>query len=95
MDLTLYIQSRVGSERHISTRQYNRIFHGGIEKLGLDDSLYSTHSMRRTKPYLIYKKLKNIRVIQLLLGHKKLKSTVRYPGIEVDDALEISEAIEV
>jgi hypothetical protein len=52
-------------------------------------------SMRRTKPYLIYKKTKNLRVIQLLLGHKKLESTVRYLGIEVDDALEISESIEV
>ena len=82
-------QSRVGSSRHISTRQYNRIFHGWIGKLGLDETLYSTHSMRRTKPYLIYKKTKNLRVIQLLLGHKKLESTVRYLGIEVDDALEI------
>lgn len=88
-------QSRVGSAQHISTRQYNRIFHGWIEKLGLDNSLYSTHSMRRTKPYLIYQKTKNLRVIQLLLGHKKLESTVRYLGIEVDDALEISESIEV
>lgn len=88
-------QSRVGSAKHISTRQYNRIFHGWIEKLGLDNSLYSTHSMRRTKPYLIYQKTKNLRVIQLLLGHKKLESTVRYLGIEVDDALEISESIEV
>ena len=88
-------QSRVGSCQHISTRQYNRIFHGWIAKLGLEDSLYSTHSMRRTKPYLIYQKTKNLRVIQLLLGHKKLESTVRYLGIEVDDALEISESIEV
>ncbi|WLS81065.1 tyrosine-type recombinase/integrase (plasmid) [Erwinia pyri] len=88
-------QSRVGSSRYISTRQYNRIFHGWIETLGLDETLYSTHSMRRTKPYLIYKKMKNIRVIQLLLDHKKLESTVRYLGIEVDDALEISESIEV
>lgn len=88
-------QSRVGSSQHISTRQYNRIFHGWIDKLGLDEALYSTHSMRRTKPYLIYKKTKNLRVIQLLLGHKKLESTVRYLGIEVDDALEISESIEV
>lgn len=87
--------SRVGSSRHLSTRQYNRVFHGWINKLGLDDSLYSTHSMRRTKPYLIYKKTKNLRVIQLLLGHKKLESTVRYLGIEVDDALEISESVEV
>lgn len=88
-------QSRVGSCQHISTRQYNRIFHGWAAKLGLDDSLYGTHSMRRTKPCLIYEKTKNLRVIQLLLGHKKLESTVRYLGIEVDDALEISESIEV
>ena len=88
-------KSRVLSSQHISTRQYNRIFHGWISKLALDDSLYSTHSMRRTKPYLIYKKTKNLRVIQLLLGHKKLESTVRYLGIEVDDALEIFESIEV
>nr|WP_233169704.1 tyrosine-type recombinase/integrase [Serratia sp. ASV30] len=88
-------QSRGGSCQHISTRQYSRIFHGWIAKLGLDDSLYSTHSMRRTKHYLIYKKTKSLRVIQLLLGHKKLESTVRYLGIEVDDALEISESIEV
>lgn len=88
-------RSRVTDAEHISTRQYNRIFHGWIEKLGLDSSLYSTHSMRRTKPYLIYKKTKNLRVIQLLLGHKKLESTVRYLGIEVDDALDISESIEV
>lgn len=51
-------QSRIGSSGHISTRQYNRIFHGWIEKLGLDETLYSTHSMRRSKPYLIYKKRK-------------------------------------
>ena len=88
-------KSRIHSAEHISTRQYNRIFHGWIEKLGLDTSLYSTHSMRRIKPYLIYKKTKNLRVVQLLLGHKKLESTVSYLGIEVDDALEISESIEV
>ena len=70
-------------------------FHGWVEKLGLEASLYSTRSMRRTKPYLIYKKTKNLRVIQLLLGHKKLESTVRYLSIEVDDALKISESIEV
>ncbi len=70
-------------------------FFMGVEKLGLKASLYSTHSMRRTKPYLINKKTKNLRVIQLLLDHKKLESTVRYLGIEVDDTLEISESIEV
>lgn len=88
-------KSRIHDAEHISTRQYNRIFHRWIEKLGLDTSLYSIHSMRRTKPYLIYKKTKNLRVVQLLLGYKKLESTVRYSGIEVDDALEISESIEV
>ena len=88
-------RSRVGTTQPISTRQYNRIFHGWVEKLGLEDSLHSTHFMRRTKPYLIYKKTKNLRVIQLLFGHNKLESTVRYLGIEVDDALEISESIEV
>lgn len=86
---------RVGTNQHISTRQYNRIFHGLVEKLGLEDSLYSKHSMRRTKHYLIYKKTKNLWVIQFLLGHKKLESTVRYLGIKVDDALELSELIEV
>lgn len=88
-------KSRIHNSDHITTRQYNRIFRGWIEKLGLDYSLYSTHSMRRTKAYLIYQKTKNLRVVQLLLGHKKLESTVRYLGIEVDDALEISESIEV
>lgn len=88
-------KSRVKTSHHITTRQYNRIFRGWIEKVGLDYSQYSTHSMRRTKAYLIYQKTKNLRVVQLLLGHKKLESTVRYLGIEVDDALEISESIEV
>lgn len=87
-------KSRVKSPQHISTRQYNRIFHAWIKILGLDETLYSTHSMRRTKPYLIYKKTKNLRVIQLLLGHKNWKVPF-YLGIEVDDALEISESIEV
>lgn len=88
-------KSRIHDSEHISTRQYNRLFRAWIEKLGLDHALYSTHSMRRTKAYLIYQKTKNLRVVQLLLGHKKLESTVRYLGIEVDDALEISESIEV
>jgi integrase len=86
---------RVGTGQHISTRQYNRNFHGWITKLDLEDSLCCTYSMRRIKPYLIYQKTKNLRVILLLLGHKKLESTVRYLGNEVDDALEISESIEV
>lgn len=88
-------KSRISSSQHLSTRQYSRILQGWIDELGLDKSLYGTHSMRRTKPYLIYQKTKNIRVIQLLLGHKKLESTVRYLGIEVDDAIEISKSIEI
>ncbi|MDG2393787.1 MAG: tyrosine-type recombinase/integrase [Thalassotalea sp.] len=88
-------KSRLGSSQHLSTRQYSRILLGWIEALGLDTSLYGTHSMRRTKPYLIYQKTKNIRAIQLLLGHKKLEGTVRYLGIEVDDAIEISKSIEI
>ena len=88
-------RSRVGTNQHISIRQHSRIFHGWVEKFGLEETLYSTHSVRRTKPYLIYKKTKNLRVILLLLGHKKQESAARYLGIEVDDALVISESIEV
>ena len=62
---------------------------------GLDRADYGTHSMRRTKATLIYRRTKNLRAVQLLLGHSKLESTVRYLGIEVDDALEISEQTEI
>ena len=78
-------QSRVGSSRHISTRQYNRIFHEWIRKLGLDETLYSMHSMRRTKPYLIYKNEESSGN-PVTFASQKLESTVRYLGIEVDDA---------
>ena len=87
--------SRVGKSPHVSTRQYARIVHHWAEVAGLDPSAYGTHSMRRTKATLIYKKTKNLRAVQLLLGHAKLESTVRYLGIEVDDALEISEQTEI
>lgn len=87
--------SRVAKESHISTRQYARLVHKWIEAAGLDSSAYGTHSMRRTKATLIYKRTKNLRAVQLLLGHSKLESTVRYLGIEVDDALEISEQTEI
>jgi integrase len=66
-----------------------------VEELGLDRTAYGTHSMRRTKATLIYRRTKNLRAVQLLLGHAKLESTVRYLGIEVDDALEISEQTEI
>ena len=76
------------SSPHLGTLQYARILEGWVTELGLDRSDYGTHSMRRTKNTLIYRRTKNLRAIQLLLGHSKLESTVRYLGIEVDDALE-------
>jgi integrase len=87
--------SRLRDQSHISTRQYARIVHRWVERAGLDSSAYGTHSMRRTKAAQIYKKTGNLRAVQLLLGHTKLESTVRYLGIEVDDALSISEQVEI
>ena len=87
--------SRVTESPHLSTRQYSRIVGSGMRSIGLDPAAYGTHSMRRTKPTLIYRRTRNLRAVQLLLGHSKLESTVRYLGIEVDDALEIAEQTEV
>ena len=87
--------SRFRKQPHLSTRQYARIVHRWVERAGLDSSAYGTHSMRRTKPAQIYKKAGNLRAVQLLLGHTKLESTVRYLGIVVDDALSISEQVEL
>ena len=87
-------KSRINNSNHISTRQYARIVKSWVGEIGLDPIAYGTHSMRRTKATLIYKRTKNIRAIQLLLGHTKLESTVRYLGIEVDDALEMAEMTE-
>ena len=87
--------SRFHGQPHLSTRQYARIVHRWVECAGLDSSAYGTHSMRRTKVAQIYKKTGNLRAVQLLLGHTKLESTVRYLGIEVDDALTISEQVEL
>ena len=87
--------SRNTGSPHITTRQYARIVKSWVSMIGLDPTEYGTHSMRRTKATLIYRKTKNIRAVQLLLGHTKLESTVRYLGIEVDDALDIAEQTEV
>ena len=87
--------SRVHESPHLGTRQYARIVDSWIEEIGLDTTAYGTHSMRRTKASLIYRRTKNIRAVQLLLGHTKLESTVRYLGIEVEDALEMSEQTEI
>jgi integrase len=87
--------SRFAGKPHLSTRQYARIVHRWADRAGLDSSSYGTHSLRRTKPAQIYKKTGNLRAVQLLLGQTKLESTVRYLGIEVDDALSISEQVEL
>ena len=87
--------SRLQAQPHLSTRQYARIVHGWVASVGLDSTAYGTHSMRRTKAAQIYKKTGNLRAVQLLLGHTKLESTVRYLGIEVEDALSISEQVEL
>jgi integrase len=87
--------SRLRRSPHLSTRQYARIVETWVVSIGLNPTSYGTHSMRRTKASLIYKRTKNLRAVQLLLGHTKLESTVRYLGIEVDDALEMAEQTEV
>jgi len=87
--------SRVRRSPHLSTRQYARIVNEWVLRAGLDPRAYGTHSLRRTKATLIYRRTKNLRAVQLLLGHTNLDSTVRYLGIEIDDALEMSEQIDV
>ncbi|MGO1075004.1 tyrosine-type recombinase/integrase [Inquilinus sp. CA228] len=87
--------SRSRGQSHLSTRQYARLVHGWVTDAGLDSPAYGTHSMRRNKAAQIYRKTGNLRAVQLLLGHRKLESTVRYLGIEVDDALSISEQLDL
>ena len=81
--------------RALSIRQYARLVGDWISGIGLDQCLFGTHSLRRTKATLIYRRTGNLRAVQLLLGHTKIESTVRYLGIEVDDALAIAEQIDV
>lgn len=78
---------------HISTRQYARLVRDWVKSVGLEPSAYGTHSMRRTKVAQIYRKTGNLRAVQLLLGHTKMDSTVRYLGVELEDALAISEGV--
>lgn len=91
----LLFQSRLVSSPHLSTRQYARIVQGWVRSIGLNPATYGTHSLRRTKAALIYRKTGNLRAVQLLLGHSKLESTVRYLGVEVDDAIAISESVDL
>jgi integrase len=87
--------SRLANSPHLSTRQYARIVQGWVASIGLNPATYGTHSLRRTKAALIYRKTGNLRAVQLLLGHSKLESTVRYLGVEVDDAIAISEGVDL
>jgi integrase len=83
------------ASRCITTRQYARLVAKWIASIGLDPHFFATHSLRRTKATLIYRRTGNLRAVQLLLGHRKIESTVRYLGIEVDDALAIAEQVDV
>jgi len=62
--------SRLSNSPHVSTRQYARIVHQWVSAVGLDSTIYGTHTMRRTKATLIYKRTKNLRAVQLLLGNR-------------------------
>lgn len=87
--------SRVNPDGHLSTRQYARLVDEWVTAIGLPSEEYGTHSLRRTKASLIYKATGNLRAIQILLGHSKIENTVRYLGVDVDDALSLSEATEI
>jgi integrase len=86
---------RRAREGSLTTRQYARLVSTWVAMVGLDAGLFGTHSLRRTKATLIYRKTGNLRAVQLLLGHSKVESTVRYLGIEVDDALAIAEQVDI
>lgn len=87
----LLFPSRISASSHLGTRQYARIVDGWVAEIGLDPAAYGTYSMRRTKASLVYRRTHNLRAVQLLLDHTKRESTVRYLGIEVEDALELAE----
>ena len=93
--LRLLFSSRVHELQYLGNWQYARIMDFWIEEIGLDSTAYGTHTIRRTKAFLSYRRTKNIRAVQLLLGHSKLEGTVRYLVIEIDDALELSEQTEI
>ena len=86
---------RARTGKHLSTRQYARLVGEWVEAVGLGRSAYGAHSLRRTKVALIYKRTGNLRAVQILLGHTKLESTVRYLGVDAEDALTLSEATEI
>jgi site-specific recombinase XerC len=87
--------SRIDHASHLSTRQYGRLVDEWVSAIGLRPKDYGTHSLRRTKASMIYKLTGNLRAVQILLGHTKIESTVRYLGVDIEDALELAEATEV
>jgi integrase len=87
--------SRVDYLGHLSTRQYARLVDEWVSAIGLNRREYGTHSLRRTKASMIYKATGNLRAIQILLGHSKIENTVRYLGVDIDDALVLAERIEI
>lgn len=87
--------SRVDHAAHLSTRQYARLVDEWVKGIGLRAEDYGTHSLRRTKASLIYKRTGNLRAVQILLGHTKIESTVRYLGVDVEDALVLAEGTEI
>ena len=87
--------SRIAHAAHMSTRQYARLVDEWVAAIGLRSQEYGTHSLRRTKASIIYKATGNLRAIQILLGHTKIENTVRYLGVDIEDALELAEATEV
>lgn len=87
--------SRVDHTDHLSTRQYARLVDEWVTAIGLRREDYGTHSLRRTKAAMIYKATGNLRAIQILLGHTKIENTVRYLGVDIEDALELAERTEI
>ena len=87
--------SRIDRSGHLSTRQYARLVDEWVSGIGLRREEYGTHSLRRTKAALIYKQTGNLRAVQILLGHTKIESTVRYLGVDIEDALALSEGTEI
>jgi len=87
--------SRVDRADHISTRQYARLVDEWVSGVGLRREEYGTHSLRRTKASIIYKATGNLRAVQILLGHTKIENTVRYLGVDVEDALMLAESTEI
>ncbi|MBB3860686.1 site-specific recombinase XerC [Novosphingobium hassiacum] len=87
--------SRIDYLGHVSTRQYARLVDEWVSVVGLDRRDYGTHSVRRTKAALIYKSTGNLRAVQILLSHTNIQNTVRYLGVDVDDAITLSERTEI